>query len=122
VRFQIEILFRPFSPLPHFFILHISSTSRIKCWVFLWVFRHLYNLKPSVNVLASKCTTKFQTHINPIPGPTQLPIQWVPGALSLGVKRPRRKADHSPPSSTEVRNAWSYTSTPQIRLHGVVLS
>jgi hypothetical protein len=46
-------------------------------------------------------------------GPTQPPIQWVPGALSLGVKRPVREADHSPPSSAEVKNAWSYTSTPQ---------
>jgi hypothetical protein len=46
-------------------------------------------------------------------GPTQPPIQWVPGALSLGVKRPGREADHSPPSSAEVKNAWSYTSTPQ---------
>jgi hypothetical protein len=40
-------------------------------------------------------------------GPTQPPIQWIPGALSLGVKRPRREADHSPPSSVEVNNAWS---------------
>jgi hypothetical protein len=44
--------------------------------------------------------------------PTQPPIQWVPGALSLGVKRPGCEAEHSPPSSAEV-NAWSYTSTPQ---------
>jgi hypothetical protein len=36
-------------------------------------------------------------------GPTQSPIQWVPGALSLGVKRPGREADHSPPSTTEVK-------------------
>jgi hypothetical protein len=35
--------------------------------------------------------------------PTQPPIQWVPGALSLGEKRPRREADHSPPSSAEVK-------------------
>jgi hypothetical protein len=46
-------------------------------------------------------------------GPTQSLIQWVPGALSLGVKRPGREADHSPPSGAEVKNAWSYTSTPQ---------
>jgi hypothetical protein len=46
-------------------------------------------------------------------GPTQPPIQWVPGALSLGLKRPGREADHSPPSGAEVKNAWSYTSTPQ---------
>jgi hypothetical protein len=32
---------------------------------------------------------------------------------SPGVKQPRRDADHSPQSSTKVRNAWSYTSTPQ---------
>jgi hypothetical protein len=55
-------------------------------------------------------------------GPTQPPIQWVPGALSLEVKEPGRKADHSPPSSARVKNAWSYTSTPPIRLHGVVLN
>jgi hypothetical protein len=54
--------------------------------------------------------------------PTQPPIQWVPGTLSLGVKRPGLEADHSPPSSAEVKNAWSYTFTPPIRLHGVVLS
>jgi hypothetical protein len=36
-------------------------------------------------------------------GATQPPIQWVSGALSLGVKRPGREADHSPPSSAEVK-------------------
>jgi hypothetical protein len=37
----------------------------------------------------------------------------VPGAFSLGVKPPGREADNSPPSSAEVKNAWSYTSTLQ---------
>jgi hypothetical protein len=45
--------------------------------------------------------------------PTQPPIQRVPGVLSLAVKRPGREADHSPPPSAEVKNVWSYTSTPQ---------
>jgi hypothetical protein len=45
--------------------------------------------------------------------PTQPPVQWVPGALSLGVKQLRREGDHSPLSSAEVKNAWSYTSAPQ---------
>jgi hypothetical protein len=54
--------------------------------------------------------------------PTQPPIQWVTDALSLGVKRPGREADHSPPSIAEVKNAWSYTSTPPLRFHGIVLS
>jgi hypothetical protein len=36
-------------------------------------------------------------------GPTQPPLQWVPGALSLGVKWQGYEADHSPPSSAEVK-------------------
>jgi hypothetical protein len=46
-------------------------------------------------------------------GLTQPPIQWIPGALSLGVKRPGLEADHSPPSSAKVKEEWSYTSTSQ---------
>ncbi|PNF15383.1 hypothetical protein B7P43_G01010 [Cryptotermes secundus] len=34
------------------------------------------------------------------------------GALSLGVKRPGREADHSPPTSVEVKKMWIYTFTP----------
>jgi hypothetical protein len=44
-------------------------------------------------------TTAFRT----ASGATQPPIQWVPGVLSLGVKWPGREADHSPPSSAEVK-------------------
>jgi len=35
--------------------------------------------------------------------PTQLPLQWVVGALSLEIKRPECEAGHSPPSSAEVK-------------------
>jgi len=44
----------------------------------------------------------------------------VPSVLSAGLKRPERESNQSPPSSAEVNNAWSYISTPPIRLHGVV--
>jgi hypothetical protein len=37
-------------------------------------------------------------------GPTQLPIQWVPVALCVGLKRPECEVAHSPPSSAEVKN------------------
>jgi hypothetical protein len=37
-------------------------------------------------------------------GPTQFPIQWVPGALSSGIKRSGREDDHSSPSSVEVKD------------------
>jgi len=52
----------------------------------------------------------------------QPPIQGVQEALSLGVKLPGLETDHSPPCTAEVKNAWSYTSTPPIRLHVMVLS
>jgi hypothetical protein len=34
------------------------------------------------------------------------------GGFFAGVKRPRREADYSLPSSAEVKNVWSYTFTP----------
>jgi hypothetical protein len=64
----------------------------------------------------------FSTSSIPALGPTQRPIQWVPGAFSPGVKRPRREADYSHPSSAEVKKTWIYTSTPPLRLHGIVLN
>jgi hypothetical protein len=64
----------------------------------------------------------FTTASRPALGPTQSRIQWVPGGPFLGVKRPGREADHSLPSNADVKNAWSYTSTPPVRLHIVVLS
>jgi hypothetical protein len=44
--------------------------------------------------------------IPPLP-PTKPPIQWVPG-----VKRPRREADHSPPTSAKIKKMWICASTP----------
>jgi hypothetical protein len=44
-------------------------------------------------------TFLFSTASRPVPGPTQPPNQWVPGAFTPAVKRQRREADHSPPSS-----------------------
>jgi hypothetical protein len=37
----------------------------------------------------------FSTASSPDLGPTVTPIQWVPGALSPGIKWPRRGTDHS---------------------------
>jgi hypothetical protein len=54
----------------------------------------------------------FSTASRPVLGPTQPLFQWVPGALSPGVKQPGRKADYSPPTIAEVKNVWIHTSTP----------
>jgi hypothetical protein len=61
----------------------------------------------------------LSTGPRPVLGPTQPPIQWVPGVLSPGVKRQRREADWSAPSSAEVRNGGAVLPLP-IRLHGIV--
>jgi hypothetical protein len=53
--------------------------------------------------------------------PTQPPVQWVPGAVSLRVKRQMRQADHSPPASVEVKNGGAIPPLP-IRHNGVVLN
>jgi hypothetical protein len=48
-------------------------------------------------------------------GVVRHPASYPMGARKsfLGVKRPGREADHSPPSSDEDKNAWSYTFTLQ---------
>jgi hypothetical protein len=46
----------------------------------------------------------LSTSSRPALGHIQPPIQWVPGALSPGVKRQGREGEHSPPTSAEVKN------------------
>jgi len=45
----------------------------------------------------------FTTASKPAMGPTQPPIQWVTATPSLGLKRPGREADRSPPSNAEIK-------------------
>jgi hypothetical protein len=47
-------------------------------------------------------------------GTTQPPIQWVPGDLLPGVKRLGHKADHSPPTSAEVKKRGSIQPLPHM--------
>jgi hypothetical protein len=54
-------------------------------------------------------------------GPSSL-IQWLLEIFTLEGKQPGHEADHSPTSNSKVKNSWSYTSTPPISLHGVVLN
>jgi hypothetical protein len=46
----------------------------------------------------------FSTASIPALGPTQLPVQWVPGAVSQGVMWLEHEADHSLPSSAGMKN------------------
>jgi hypothetical protein len=64
----------------------------------------------------------FSTSSRPALRPTQPNIQWVPGALSPGGKWRGREADHSPPTSAEVKETVVPYIHSLIRLHGVVLN
>jgi hypothetical protein len=80
---------------------------------------YVYNsksIKVNLSPLQGLGIFLYRTAFRPAVWPTQPPIQWVSGALSLGVKRPENEADHSPQPNAEVKNAWRYTSTPPIRL------
>jgi hypothetical protein len=56
----------------------------------------------------------------PALGPTQPPVQWVPGVLSPGVKRGRGVTLTTHPHLVRrSRMSRSYTSSPPKRLHGV---
>jgi hypothetical protein len=50
----------------------------------------------------------FYTPSRPALRSTKPPIQWVPGALFPGVKRPGREADNSTPASAEVKKMSIY--------------
>jgi hypothetical protein len=55
---------------------------------------------------------RFSISFRPALGPINPPIQWVLGVRSSRVKRQEREADHTPLFSAEVKQWWSYTSTP----------
>jgi hypothetical protein len=63
----------------------------------------------------------YSTASRPALGPTKPSIQWVAGSLSPGVKQPGREADHSIPTSAEVKNGGATPQFP-IRLRGAVLN
>jgi hypothetical protein len=75
-----------------------------------------------VRILAGAGSFSLRCHVHTGCGTQPASFPMCTGALYLGVKRPGRQIDHSPPPRAEVNNAWSYTSTPPLRLHGVVLS
>jgi hypothetical protein len=54
-------------------------------------------------------------------GTTQPPIQWVPRALSTGIKWSGREADHSSSPSAQAKNGGTVPPLP-IRLYGAVIN
>jgi hypothetical protein len=48
----------------------------------------------------------------PVLRPSRPPMQWVPGVVSLGVERPGRESDYSPPSNAEMRTGGAIPPVP----------
>jgi hypothetical protein len=62
----------------------------------------------------------YSTASGPALGLTQPPTQWVPEALSPGVRWQLLEADHSPPSGAEVKNGGAINPLPHTSSwHGV---
>jgi hypothetical protein len=97
-----------------------SNLRLLKVYTQIWAPTGLIRSRDiSVDILKGSGATRpgckiflFPTVSTPVLKPTQPPIQWVPGALSPRVKRPGREADHSPPSSAEVKNGGDILSLP----------
>jgi hypothetical protein len=63
-------------------------------------------------------TFLYSAASRPDMGPFQRPIQWVSGALSLGVIWLERKSNHSLPSSAEVKNGGAIHTLPHTSSQG----
>jgi hypothetical protein len=86
--------------LPFFVSIIIISmiAQSIYCWATDWTVGVLgFDSRRGLGIFLF--TTASRTAL----GPTQPPIQWVPGTLSLGLKRQGRETDHSSPPSAEVK-------------------
>jgi hypothetical protein len=69
-------------------------------------------------------TGNFSLHHRVHTGPGAHPASYPIGTMGspLGVKRPSGNLTTQPPSNAKIKSVWSYTVTPPIHLHGVVLS
>jgi hypothetical protein len=68
---------------------------------------HVFGQDFNLHTCAPHWTIQFQNSTN------------TEGSFSRGIKRPGRDADHSPPSSDEIKNEWSYASATPTHLHVV---
>ena len=68
--------------------------------------------------IESRCGRNFPHPSRLSLGPTQSPIQWVPGLFS-GVKRPGRGVEHPSHKAPRLQKEQSYTSTTPLGLNGL---
>jgi hypothetical protein len=96
-----------FHPSHHTFLLLVRCSDLVTGWTRYEVELHSRQKKEMF---------LFSTAPIPILRPTHRPTQWVSGIILPGVNQPGRDVAHFSPYSSEDKNEWSYTSTPQISL------
>jgi hypothetical protein len=64
--------------------------------------------------MCESCDVKSYGLEDPSSGPGANPVSYPMGInyFSQGVERPERESVYCPPSSAEVKSAWSFSSTP----------
>jgi hypothetical protein len=91
------------------FIVRVSRELQSLCVYIYWTLR---GSKPS------KGDFPFPEMSRKAPGPPQILLSGCWGSFS-GIDRPGREVNHLPSSGAEVKNEWSYTSSPSVNLHGM---
>jgi hypothetical protein len=104
---SLRLIFQPLHVFPPCLIIFYSYNrcSSLIAVTRLWVGRPRFDSQQGQGIFL------FRVHM--VLDLTQPPVRWVLGALTPGIKRLGCEADHWSPSSVDVKNAWSYTSTPQ---------
>jgi hypothetical protein len=72
-------------------------------WNFTFLLRFYLNRNVFPFLPKSELMLAIRGCVRTTLGHTQPPIEWLPGDLSLRVKRPGREADHSPPPSAKIK-------------------
>jgi hypothetical protein len=95
-------------PFASLLVIQSSQLSRYSDWATGWTIGVLgINSRRGMGIFLFTIASRTAL------GPTQPPIQWVPGAFSMRVKRPGREADHSPPSSAKAKERMElYLQSP----------
>jgi hypothetical protein len=94
-------------------LLHSAYTSLLVMFRFvLYIDRRWLIEKPGFDSQGRQKIIQYSKASKPLFGPTQIPVQWVLGALSLRVKWMEHEADHSPSSSVEIKNGGSIPPFP----------
>jgi hypothetical protein len=75
-------------------------------------------IRSGIRILVVSRDFFFSKTSIPTLGSTQHPIEWS-SRFFPEIKRSGREVNHSPLSSAEFKNEWSYTSTPPVYLYGI---